>query len=59
MVKLRDFWKDVKKTCNENDSCEKCKYLDFNQEVCAFKNVTSEEIECIEAMLREGCVNEY
>lgn len=58
MVKLRDFWKDVKKTCNENDSCENCKYLDFNQDVCAFKNVPSAEIELIEAMFREGGVDE-
>lgn len=59
MVKLRDFWKDVKKTCNENYSCEDCKYLYFNQEVCAFKSVSSEEIERIEAMFREGGVDEH
>ena len=59
MVALRDFWKDVKKSCNENDDCSTCKYVDFNQEVCAFKRVTSIEIELIESMLSGGVDNEH
>lgn len=27
MVELRKFWKDVKKSCNENESCATCKFV--------------------------------
>lgn len=54
MVELRKFWKDVKKCCNENESCSTCKYLKFNSEVCEFRRVTNIEIEWIENMIGEG-----
>ena len=54
MVELRTFWKDVKKSCNENESCSTCKYKDFNPEVCAIRRVTSIELEWIENMFSEG-----
>lgn len=60
MVELRKFWKDVKKSCNENESCSTCKYVDFNPEVCAFRRVTSIELEWIENMFSEGAIgNEH
>lgn len=59
MVELRTFWKDVKKSCNENESCSTCKYKDFNPEVCAIRRVTSIELEWIENMFSEGIGNEH
>lgn len=56
MVELRKFWRDVKKSCKENESCATCKYKDFNQEVCGIRRVTSIEIEWIENMLNEDGV---
>lgn len=60
MVALRKFWRDVKKSCNENESCATCKYEAFNSEVCTFRRVTNIEIEWIENMLNEdGVGNEH
>lgn len=60
MVELRKLWRDVRKSCRENNNCKTCKYKDFSEAVCELNNMYVFEIERIEELFEEdGEMNEH